>query len=45
MNNSQQIQQTEPKILQEFRIALENVKDIKSGKMKSKTFDEIFNGN
>jgi hypothetical protein len=36
---------TEPEILQEFRIALENVKDFKSGKKKSKTLEEILNGN
>jgi hypothetical protein len=32
---------TEPEILQEFRMALENVKDFKSGKKKSKTLEEI----
>jgi hypothetical protein len=37
--------ETEPEILQEFRMALENVKDFKSGKKKSKTLDEILNGN
>ncbi|MEY4540084.1 MAG: hypothetical protein RLZZ306_1841 [Bacteroidota bacterium] len=36
---------TEPEILQEFRMALENVKDFKSGKKKSKTLEEILNGN
>jgi hypothetical protein len=35
----------EPEILQEFQLALENVKDFKSGKKKSKTLDEILNGN
>jgi len=37
--------QSEPEILQEFGMALENVKDFKSGKKKSKTLDEILNGN
>jgi hypothetical protein len=37
--------ETEPEILQEFRMALENVKDFKSGKKKSKTLEEILNGN
>ena len=45
MKNPIQIRQpqneTEPKILQEFRMALENVKDFKSGKKKSKTLSEI----
>ena len=36
---------SEPEILQEFRMALENVKDFKSGKKKSKTLEEILNGN
>jgi hypothetical protein len=35
----------EPEILQEFQLALENVRDFKSGKKKSKTLDEILNGN
>lgn len=35
----------EPEILQEFRIALGNVNDFKSGKKKSKTLEEILNGN
>ena len=37
--------ENEPEILQEFRTALENVKDFKSGKKKSKTLEEILNGN
>lgn len=45
MKNPIQVRQpqneTEPKILQEFTIALENVKDFKSGKKKSKTLSEI----
>jgi hypothetical protein len=49
MSNSQQIRPlqggTEPEILQDFRMALENIKDFKSGKKKSKTLDEILNGN
>jgi hypothetical protein len=49
MSNPQQIRhfqtEAELKILQEFRMALENVKDFKSGKKKSKTLDEILNGN
>jgi hypothetical protein len=49
MSNPQQIRhfqiKTDAKILQEFRMALENVKDFKSGKKKSKTLDEILNGN
>ncbi len=35
----------EPEILQEFRTALDNVNDFKSGKKKSKTLEEILNGN
>ena len=45
MKNSMQIRhpqnETEPKILQEFRMALKNVKDFKSDKKKSKTLSEI----
>ena len=37
--------ETEPEILQEFRMALEDVKDFESGKKKSKTLDEILNDN
>jgi hypothetical protein len=35
----------EPEILKEFRMALQDAKDFQSGKKKSKTLDEILNGN
>jgi hypothetical protein len=43
MINNQQMQQSqnEPEILQEFRKALENIKDFESRKKRSKTLDEI----
>lgn len=35
----------EPEILKEFRLSLEEAKDFRSGKKKSKTLEEILNGN
>jgi hypothetical protein len=36
---------SEPEILKEFRLSLEEAKDFRSGKKKSKTLEEILNGN
>ena len=36
---------SEPKILKEFRLSLEEAKDFRSGKKKLKTLEEILNGN